>query len=91
MTPITRENIDVLLDGHDLYAAMKNGRWYQCRRNGATKTWKRDPERIRVPIKVGFREYYAITETDFRSNNMTELNSGAFRAKEDLDPGTYPS
>ena len=33
------------------------------RRNGATQTWKRDPERFRVPVKYGLRGYGALTES----------------------------
>lgn len=32
-------------------------RW---RRNGATRTWKRDPERFEVPIKHGMYQYATI-------------------------------
>lgn len=32
-------------------------RW---RRNGKTQTWKRDPERFRIPIKFGLYAYSAI-------------------------------
>jgi hypothetical protein len=33
---------------------------WQCRRNGATKRWKRDPARFRIPIKFGLRGHDAI-------------------------------
>jgi hypothetical protein len=33
----------------------------QCRVNGDVKTWKRDPNRIQVPIKRGLYEYGYIT------------------------------
>ena len=36
-------------------------RW---RRNGRTKTWKRDASRFRVPIKFGLYHYGEITETN---------------------------
>lgn len=32
------------------------------RRNGATKVWKRSPDRFSVPIKYGMYEYACITE-----------------------------
>lgn len=34
---------------------------YTARRNGRTQTWKRDPNRWRVPIKRGLYEYGDIT------------------------------
>lgn len=45
-------------------------RW---RRNGATQRWKRDPQRFRIPIKFGLREYGEITPS----------NVSAFHAAED--------
>lgn len=33
------------------------------RRNGATKTWKRDPERWQVPVKFGMYDYGYINNT----------------------------
>jgi len=63
--PITRENVDQLLDSRQLEIHMKNGNWWECRRNGATKRWKRDPRRIYVPFKYGFKNYGNITEADF--------------------------
>lgn len=64
-TPITRANIDALLDAGAIEAAMTSGRWWRIRRNGATRRWKRDADRIRVPIKCGFRTCGAIVEHDF--------------------------
>jgi len=33
--------------------------------NGKIKRWKRDPNRIRIPLKHGLYAHDAITETDF--------------------------
>ena len=33
--------------------------------NGEVKRWKRDPDRIRVPLKHGLYSYDAITDDDF--------------------------
>lgn len=69
--PVTRENIDVLLDHGMLYAVMNrpladgSPRLWRMRRNGATKRWKRDPNRIRIPFRYGFKGYGQITEADF--------------------------
>jgi len=69
MTEITRHNVDELLDSGRLEIAMKLGvttRWWQLRRNGATRRWKSDPERVRVPVKAGIYVYSVIAtyETD---------------------------
>lgn len=34
------------------------------RRNGKTKTWKRDPERWEIPVKFGMYAYTRITNLD---------------------------
>lgn len=61
--PEVWDNIETLekqiADGK-VYAEMNNGRFWQVRRNGATKRWKREPDRFRIPIKVGLRGYAAI-------------------------------
>lgn len=46
---------DILLDP-------RNKRW---KVSGMVKTWKRSPERIRVPLKHGLYTYDALTEADF--------------------------
>jgi hypothetical protein len=62
---ITKQNIDALLDAGLVEVHMKNGNWWKIRRNGQTKRWKRDTNRIKVPFKMGLYGYGAITETDF--------------------------
>ncbi len=62
---ITMDNVDDLLDAGHIEVAMRNGNWWRIRRNGATKRWKRDASRIRIPYKAGLYIYGAITETDF--------------------------
>jgi hypothetical protein len=61
--PTTRDDIETALDAGGLYVAMGNGRWWPLRRNGATKLWKKDAARFRIPVKAGLRTYAAITET----------------------------
>lgn len=65
MTTITRANVDELLDARRIEVRMNHGRWWAIRRNGATRKWKRDPARIYIPFKVGFKGYGTITELDF--------------------------
>ncbi len=53
----TQAEIEAALDSGQLFVRMHrpaDGCW-QCRRNGRTKTWKREPGRFRIPIKFGFR------------------------------------
>lgn len=60
MTELTPQNIDALLDSGRLEIKMRNGNWWRLRRNGATKRWKTDPNRVRVPLKAGLRTYDVI-------------------------------
>lgn len=64
---ITRENIDRLLDNGCIEVKMINGNWWKIRRNGKTRLWKRDPNRIRIPIKYGLRGTTTIYEADFNT------------------------
>ena len=36
----------------------------QCKINGAVRTWKRDADRIEIPIKYGMYEYGIFTQHD---------------------------
>lgn len=64
-TRITYDNIDRLLDQGRLQVAMQNGRWWDIRRNGATRRWKRDAIRIYIPYKYGLKFYGVIDQNDF--------------------------
>ncbi len=90
---ITRANVNQLLDTHRLQIHMTNGNWWDCRRNGQTRYWKRDANRIHIPFKYGFKSYGNITEADFgipsgpdsfpqsEQDGTGRLNSLYFRAK----------
>lgn len=70
-TKITRENVDDLLNRHMIQVRMRrdldNGepRYWDIRRNGSTRRWARDKNRIRIPFKAGMYVFGAITEDDF--------------------------
>ena len=59
--PTNLATLEAALDAGQLFRPVGNGRYWQCRRNGATKTWKREPSRFLIPIKYGFRGYDVIT------------------------------
>lgn len=50
-----RTEIEAALSDGNLWAKMANGRFWRCRRNGATKLWKRDPSRFEIPVKAGLK------------------------------------
>ena len=58
--PATLEEAEAALGAGRLFVFMAHGRYWLARRGGATKLWKRDPARFRVPIKAGFRARGAI-------------------------------
>ena len=64
-----------LKHGDTLYhVSHKNGdgtpmRW---RVNGKVKTWKRDPDRVQVPIKHGLWDHDYLTETSLDLVSSTE-------------------
>lgn len=45
------------------------------RRNGKTQTWKRDPERFRVPIKHGLYAYGQLTSERHRDSPLVHVAS----------------
>jgi hypothetical protein len=51
---------------------MQNGNWWTIRRNGATRTWKRNPARLRIPYKMGLYGYGAIDGGDFRDGYLRD-------------------
>lgn len=60
---MTRTQIETALDANELWAAMRNGRYWRLRRNGRTQTWKTRPSEFRIPVKAGLKAYAALTET----------------------------
>lgn len=62
--------IESFLDSGSLEVEMRSGRYWQIRRNGQTKTWKRDPERFRIPFKCGLRTTGAIESLDLASQGI---------------------
>jgi hypothetical protein len=46
---------ETALDRGELQVLGHRG-WYDVRRNGATKRWKRSPHRASIPVKIGFKE-----------------------------------
>jgi hypothetical protein len=44
-----------------LWIKTSRNRYWRLRRNGCTKTWKRDLNRFRIPVKAGLYVYSAVT------------------------------
>lgn len=80
---VTRENVEELLDSGRLCCAITTPsgiKWWRIRRNGRTKTWRRDALRLRIPFKAGRYCCGAIEASDFLPTGL--LNPKYFRALE---------
>lgn len=54
---MTREEFEQALDAGKIRTRLRFGALWRTKRNGKTKTWKKDPTRWEVPIKIGLKEY----------------------------------
>lgn len=43
----------------------------RCRRNGTTKTWKRDKNRFEIPVKIGLKGFSYITNENAHEWRIT--------------------
>ncbi len=43
----------------------------KCKRNGFTKTWKRDKKRFKIPVKIGLKSYFYITQDNVHEWSVT--------------------
>ena len=67
------------LDHGSLWIRMNSGRYWKLRANGATKLWKRNPWRYRIPVKAGMYVFSEITnETEIGTfdSNASVIASG---------------
>ena len=46
----------------------------RCRRNGKTKTWKRNPERFRIPVKYGLYGYFYLDSEYMATGHLHDPN-----------------
>lgn len=72
--PITLEQAKQLNYGDILYhksITNSDGTPQRWRVNGKPKTWKRDPNRIKVPLKYGLYSYGELTNGSFEGNQYT--------------------
>ena len=72
---ITLEQAKSLTHGqvlHDDYAVNADGTCQRWRVNGKVKTWKRQPWRIRIPVKCGLYNYGYVTEATLKLMHLLE-------------------
>jgi hypothetical protein len=71
---ITLEQAKSLKYGDVIYHATDrnmSGERMRFKVNGKPKTWKRDPDRIKVPIKYGLFGYGEVTNGTWEGNRFT--------------------
>ncbi len=77
---LTRKDIDNLGHNGVICIPRPNRDPERWRVNGRLQTWKRDPNRFRLPIKHGLYAYSAITEDDLhRLNSLGAYVEGSNR------------
>lgn len=54
----------------ELHVFGKADHWYRVRASGRLRTWKRDPERVELPVKYGLYESLTLTSYDFKSGRV---------------------
>jgi len=59
-------------------------RW---RVSGKPKTWKRNPERVQVPVKFGLYRNDYLTEKDLHLVSLADPGWTGFPTKKELEPG----
>jgi len=70
---MTREAFETALDSGQLLTMVQwrdHSQWYTCRRNGRTRTWKRDSDRFIIPIKYRYRDTMRVTERHFNNGSV---------------------
>lgn len=73
---MTRETFEAALDEGRLFTKIiwlrGEPKWYLCRRNGKTRTWKSDPARFEIPIKFRLRDFMVIRAENFNRGEVDE-------------------
>ena len=70
---MTREAFEAALDAGRLETLMltRTGeKWYLCRRNGRTQTWKRDSSRFEIPVKFRLRDCIRVKDKHFNNGDV---------------------
>ena len=58
---LTRDEVLALQSGAHAVVVLNNGRLGTVKINGEVRRWKRDPDRVEVPVKYGMYEYATLS------------------------------
>lgn len=62
--PMTRAEVLSLTNGQHAWFIANDGKARQIKINGKVRTFKRDSNRVEVPVKYGLYEYHTFTAQD---------------------------
>jgi hypothetical protein len=65
---MTLEEAKLLLPGDSIWFLANDGSARRLKVNGAVRRWKRQPDKIEVPVKYGMYEYALLHNHDFGFN-----------------------
>jgi len=70
---LTRDEVMTLGHSRHVPVILNNGRLGECKINGAIRTWKREPDRIEIPIKYGMYEFGTFDLADALGRFVVEV------------------
>jgi hypothetical protein len=69
----TREEVMALSNRSHVPVLLNNGRLGECKINGAIRIWKRDPDRVEIPVKYGMYEFATFSLDDALMRFVVEV------------------
>lgn len=91
--PLTLEQAKELQPGNIIYALSNrnaDGSAQRWRVSGKTKTYKKDPKRISIPLKHGLYQYFTLTQRELYLFSLTEPERKLQKRKPVLLHELYP-
>jgi len=77
--PLTRDEVLALKAGQTVEFIRNDGKVGSIKINGAVRTWKRDPNRVEVPVKYGMYEYATFDLDEAMRRMVKRVEAPLFR------------
>lgn len=71
---MTKEELLALTYNDHPQVILRNGRVGNVKINGAVRTWKRDPNRVEIPVKYGMYECYTFSLDEALSRFVVQVS-----------------
>lgn len=71
--PMSSSEVKALTSGDTVKFLANDGTLRNIKVNGAVRTWKRDPNRVEVPVKYGMYEYATLSLTEATNRLMVVI------------------